>query len=187
MNEVEAVKSKAEIENVERLFRKHYGDLYADLWRIGLNMAFRIGDLLEIEYSRINFQKCEYRATEGKTGKRRIVTLNVKVCELIRKRRLQYPDDKFLFQVHSNRSASLPAKAIDRSTVARAFKAIGDIVAIPLGTHSMRKSRGYVMYSDGVDIALIAKVLNHSCTSTTLVYIGITKQNVSDTYMDYVL
>ena len=187
MNEVEAVKSKAEIEAVEMLMRKHRGDLYGDLWRIGVNMALRISDLLEIEYSRISFHKCEYRAIEGKTGKRRTITLNSKVCELIKKRRLQYPDDKYLFQVHSNYTASMQPKAVSRGRVATVFKEIGDIVGVQIGTHSMRKSRGYAMYSDGVPMEVIAKVLNHASTSTTMRYIGIDQQTVSDTYTDYVL
>lgn len=189
MNEVEAVKTLAEIEIVERLMRKHSGDLYGDLWRIGVNMAFRIGDMLAIEYAGIDFERSEYRTVEKKTGKTRTVTLNPVALELIEKRRKENPNDRFLFQVHSNRTANMPAKAVSRVSVARVFKIIGEIeiVNVRLGTHSMRKSRGWAMHSAGVTLELIAKVLNHSNTRETMRYIGLDSQTVSDTYTDYVL
>jgi len=187
MNDVEAVKTRAEIENVERLLRKHYGDLYGDIWRIGVNMALRISDMLAIEYAQIDFDRREYRTVEGKTGKTRIITLNAVALELIERRRQAHPDDIYLFQVHSNRTASLPPKPISRRNVGRAFQAVGEIVDVQIGTHSMRKSRGWAMHFDGVSLELIAKVLNHASTATTMRYIGLDKQNVSDTYTDYVL
>ncbi len=187
MNDVEAVKTKEGIEYVEYLLRKHYGDLYGDLWRIGVNMAFRISDLLAIEYAAIDFARKQYTTIEIKTNKERTVTLNSKALELIERRQREHPGDQFLFQVHSNRTASMPAKAIHRNNVGSAFKVVGEIVDVHLGTHSMRKSRGWAMHSDGVALELIAKVLNHSNIRDTMRYIGLDKQTVSDTYIDYVL
>jgi hypothetical protein len=43
------------------------------------------------------------------------------------------------------------------------------------------------MYSDGVPIEKIAKVLNHSNTSSTLRYLGITQEQVLQTFDDYEL
>ena len=44
------------------------------------------------------------------------------------------------------------------------------------------------MYADGVPIEKIAKVLNHSNTTSTLRYLGwITKEEVLRTYDDYEL
>jgi site-specific recombinase XerD len=43
------------------------------------------------------------------------------------------------------------------------------------------------MYDDGVPIETIAKVLNHSSPTTTMAYIGITKEQVLQTYDDYEL
>jgi integrase len=71
--------------------------------------------------------------------------------------------------------------------VAKAFSEVGSIVGVKLGTHSMRKSRGWAMYSDGVPIEMIAKVLNHSSPSVTMAYLGITKKQVMDTYLEYEL
>ena len=51
----------------------------------------------------------------------------------------------------------------------------------------MRKSRGMAMFSDGVPIEKIARVLNHSNTTSTLRYLGIIKEEVLRTYDEYEL
>ncbi|MEM8563240.1 MAG: tyrosine-type recombinase/integrase [Pseudomonadota bacterium] len=186
MNEVEAVKTKAEIATVEHLLRKHKGDLYGDIWRIGVNLALRISDLLAIEYAAMDMERRELRLVEGKTAKVRHLRLNNTVYLIVERRRGEHPTDTYLFQVHSNRTQGL-VKPVGRVTVAKAFKEVGDILRVRLGTHSMRKSRGWAMYSDGVPIEMIAKVLNHSSPSVTMAYLGITKAEVLQTYLDYEL
>lgn len=186
MNVVEAVKTKQEIHTVEHLLRKHGGQLYADLWRIGVNMALRISDLLLIKYEDLDLDQGLYELVEGKTGKRRHIKLNATVLSIVNRRRTEHPSDVFLFQVHSNRTKG-QVKPVTRISVARKFKEVGEILGVKLGTHSMRKSRGWAMYSDGVPIEMISKVLNHSHPAVTMDYLGITKQEILDTYEAYEL
>lgn len=184
METVEAVKTKEEIGMVEHLFRKHGGELYADLWRIGVNMALRISDLLAIRYEDIDLgkEKPVYELREGKTGKRRKVLINETAKAIIKRRCEAHPSDVFLFQVHSNRTKSMEPKPVSRFSVAKKFQEVGEIVGVKLGTHSMRKSRGWAMHNAGVPIEKIAKVLNHSNPAVTMRYLGITEQEVLDTY-----
>ena len=112
--------------------------------------------------------------------------MNVKAQEIIQRRRLDNPADTWLFQAKGNRAKS-SEKPIDRSTVARKFKEVGDIIGVQLSTHSMKKTRGYAMCSDGVPIKVVCKVLNHSTPAVTMRYIGIEKQDVHQTYDDYML
>ncbi len=51
----------------------------------------------------------------------------------------------------------------------------------------MRKSRGYVMFTDGVPIEKVSKVLNHSHPAVTMRYLGITNEEVLDSYDEYEL
>ncbi len=51
----------------------------------------------------------------------------------------------------------------------------------------MRKSRGYVMFTDGVPIEKVSKVLNHSHPAVTMRYLGITNKEVLDSYDEYEL
>jgi len=89
-----------------------------------------------------------------------------------------------LFQVHSNRAKNKP---ISRISVSRVFKDAGDILNLTINTHSMRKSRGKAMFDDGVPIEKISMVLNHSNTTSTLRYLGISREAVLQTYDDYQL
>ena len=185
MKEVEAVTSREEIAMIERLLRKHGGDLYGDIWSFGLNVALRIGDLLSIRMADV--VGCEsFELVEQKTGKRRLVTLNGKARAIVERRATQNPDDEWLFQAKGNRAKSA-CKPISRETVARKFKEIGEIIGVDLGTHSMRKSRGAAMYADGVPIETVCKVLNHSSPAVTMRYIGLDRATVAKTYADYEL
>jgi integrase len=183
MNEVEAVKSKDDIQTINSLLRKHGGEIYSEIWSLGINTALRISDLLAIKMENLTSDALTLK--ESKTGKTRHITLNRPAQEVIRRRQQSYPSDTYLFQAKANRAAS--NKPIDRSTVARKFKEIGEIVKIPLGTHSMRKTRGYQMYRAGMQVEKICKVLNHSTPAVTLRYIGIEKQDIQDTYTDFEL
>jgi integrase len=185
MNEVEAVKTKDDIHMVSRLLEKHGSSDYKDIWELGINAALRISDLLSLKYSDVEGVEV-LKLVEGKTKKVRSIKLNSKAQEIIQRRRNDNPDDTWLFQAKGNRAKS-SQKPVDRSTVARKFKEIGEIIGVQLGTHSMRKTRGYAMWSDGVPIEVICKVLNHSTPAVTMRYIGIEKQDVHQTYDDYVL
>jgi integrase len=137
-------------------------------------------------YCRSNIHSKELSLVEAKTGKTKHMSLNATVLAIVSRRRSAYPTDRYLFQTHSNRTANT-VKPVGRVTVAKAFSEVGNIIGVKLGTHSMRKSRGWAMYSDGVSIEMIAKVLNHSSPSVTMAYLGITKKQVMDTYLEYEL
>lgn len=181
METVEAVKTKEKIAAIKGLLESYSPEsscgLYSDIWTFGLNTALRISDLLNIKHADIAGNSITLK--EGKTGKLREITLNKPAMDVISRRIKAFPDDVYLFQVHSNRASGKP---VSRESVARLFKEVGDKLKIKLGTHSMRKTRGYAMYQNGARIELIAKVLNHSSTASTLRYIGIEKEDVQNTY-----
>ncbi len=186
MNVVDAIESKQEIAVIETLLRKHHGAIYGDVWRAGVNLSYRISDLLKIEYADLDTHSRLYQLIESKTGKSRQVRLNNKVLEIIERRKKENPNDRFLFQVRSNRTNGM-IKPISRVSVGRAFKDVGERLGLNIGTHSMRKTRGLAMLNGGISVEKIAKVLNHSSTSTTLLYIGITHQQVLDSYDEFEL
>lgn len=61
---------------------------------------------------------------------------------------------------------------------------IGKEVNIALGTHSMRKTRGYHLYQSTKDIARVMKMLRHSSEGVTLRYIGVTQDDVDKDFVD---
>lgn len=186
MNEVEAIKTTEDITTVQTLLLKHAGQDFADIFKLGINVALRISDLLSLTYEQLDLERRELIIKEGKTGKTRTIRLNETALEIIERRRRHSPNDNFLFQSHCNRGKKIK-KPINRSSVARKFQEIGTIVGIRLGTHSMRKTRGYMMHSAGVSIEQISHVLNHSSPSVTMLYIGLTKEQTLQTYDDFEL
>lgn len=186
MNEVDAIKSSEDIATIHTLLKKHAGKDFADIFKLGINVALRISDLLSITYDQIDMSRRELALTEGKTGKRRVIRLNDTAINIIQHRRSLYPSDVYLFQSHSNRAKS-SGKPLNRSSVARKFKEIGQIVDVKLGTHSMRKTRGYMLHKAGISIEQICRVLNHSSPAVTMSYIGLTKEETLQTYDDFQL
>ncbi len=183
MKAVEAA-SKAEVDMIHSVLNKKYGQIYSDIWKVGVNLSLRIGDLLTLTYNDLNLEERSLTLTEAKTGKQKSIRLNAPAIAVITRRKQEHATDTWLFQVHSNRAKNKP---IGRASVSRVFKEAGDVLGLTINTHSMRKSRGMAMYSDGVPIEKIAKVLNHSNTTSTLRYLGITKEEVLQTYDDYEL
>ena len=49
-----------------------------------------------------------------------------------------------------------------------------------IGTHSLRKTFGYIQYQNGTSIELIQRMLNHSSPEITLAYIGITRDDMDE-------
>ena len=183
MNTVEAV-SKAQIDMVKAVLENKHGQLYADIWKVGVNLSLRIGDLLSLKYEQLNLTDRSLVLVEAKTGKHKHLRLNNTAIDIIARRQREHPDDVWLFQVHCNRAKDKP---ISRTSVSRVFKEAGERLGLTISTHSMRKSRGMALYKDGVPIEKIARVLNHSSTSSTLRYLGITNKEVLATYDQYEL
>ena len=80
-------------------------------------------------------------------------------------------------------------QAIKRRSVSRVFQQVGRSVApkVALGTHSIRKTRGYAMQKAGRSIESIAKVLNHSSPAVTMRYICLVQQDIDDSYTEFEL
>jgi integrase len=183
MNTVNAV-SKSEVDVIHSLLGNKFGQIYSDIWKVGVNLSLRIGDLLSLQFSDIDLDNRIINLVESKTGKQKSIRLNATAASIIDRRKRLYPHDTWLFQVHSNRAKNKP---ISRVSVSRAFKEAGDMVKLSVNTHSMRKSRGKALFDAGVPIEKIAKVLNHSETGVTLRYLGITREDVLRTYDDFEL
>jgi len=133
MNTVNAA-SKSEIDLIHTLLENKFGQLYADIWKVGVNLSLRISDLLSLQYSQLNIQDRSLQLTESKTGKQKMIRLNSAAIAVIERRRQEHPSDCWLFQVHSHRAKDKP---ISRVSVSRVFKDAGDMVKLNINTHSV--------------------------------------------------
>ena len=186
MNAVQAVKTTELITTIEGNLAIR-GNIYSHVWKFGLNTAMRIQDLLSIEYTNLDLDKNIYKFIEKKTKKSRTITLNDGALAIINKRRELYPNDKYLFQSHSHKLKRNIKQPVSRVTISRVFKTVGDGLKLHINTHSMRKTRGYMMFKDGVTLEHISKMLNHSSPAVTMAYIGLTDDDIAKSYQEYVL
>ncbi|MEP1216635.1 MAG: tyrosine-type recombinase/integrase [Marinobacter sp.] len=185
MNEVGIVKSIEDIKTITNLLKEHGGEIYRDIWVLGVNTGLRISDLLSIKTGDLTPDALTVKILKLRHNCHYRVSLNRPAQEVVKARQQAYPDDIYLFQAQSNRAPT--NKPINRSVVARKFKEIGEMVNIPLGPHSMRKTFVYQMYKAGAPIETIKKLMNQKSSTATLHYLGMTKQDVLDDYTDFEL
>lgn len=189
MQEVEAVKTNEQRQQVEAHLTAQ-DTIYLDIWKIGVNTALRISDLLSLTMNDVRSLDAEQPALnikEQKTGKQRKIIVNQSALGVMQRRLTEYPDHVWLFQSDAvNRNRREPPKPINRRSVSRVFERVGQKVApkVALGTHSMRKTRGYAMHKAGRSIESIAKVLNHSSPAVTMRYIGLVQQDIDESYTE---
>jgi integrase len=183
MAEVQAVKDLDTIKLISHLLEIRFSKQMSQVWNIGLNLALRISDLLSIQFSDIHEDRLIIK--ESKTGKQANIKLNTKAQLMINQIQLEHPNHVYLFQSYRNQQAinSLP-KPLSRRAVAKAFSEVGDEVKIKLGTHSMRKTRGFMMYKNTKDIAKVMNMLRHGSVGVTLRYIGITQSDVDQDFIE---
>lgn len=183
MSEVQAVKDLETIRLISHLLERRYSKQMADIWNIGLNLALRISDLLSIKFEDIHGDRLLVK--ESKTGKFANIQLNQKALSAIQTIQSEHPSHIYLFQSYRNQqSLNKPPKPLSRRAVTEAFSMIGQEVGIALGTHSMRKTRGYHLYKNTNDIARVMKMLRHSSEGVTLRYIGITQDDVDRDFVE---
>lgn len=183
MAEVQAVKKIDTVNLITHLLEVRYSKQMSDIWQIGLNLALRISDLLSIQFTDIHDDRLCIK--ESKTGKIANIKLNKKAITLIKQIQQKYPMHQYLFQSYRNQqSINKPPKPLSRRSVAKAFSEVGEEVKVSLGTHSMRKTRGYLMYKSTNDIARVMKMLRHSSEGVTLRYIGITQDDVDRDFVE---
>jgi integrase len=183
MSEVQAVKDLDKVKLISHLLERRYSKQMADVWNIGLNLALRVSDLLSIKFEDIHDDRLVVK--ESKTGKLANIKLNQKALDAIKAIQVEHPDHIYLFQSYRNQQSlnRLP-NPLSRRAVSTAFAMIGEEVNISLGTHSMRKTRGYHLYQSTKDIARVMKMLRHSSEGVTLRYIGITQADVDKDFVD---
>lgn len=186
MIEVQAIKDVDTIKLISHLLNIRVSQQMSDIWNIGINLALRISDLLSVKFSDI--QDDRLLITESKTGKIASIVLNTKSKEIIQRIREQHPHHTYLFQSHRNQqSINRIPHPLSRRAVSKAFALVGEELNLQLGTHSMRKTRGYHLYQATKDIARVMKMLRHSSEGVTLRYIGMTQQEVDKDYRELVL
>lgn len=156
------------------------------LLAIGVNTGLRIGDLLKLTVSDV-MNGDTFKIQEGKTGKERNIKINKDLRELLNRVIPKY------IQVDKNQLLFLNkygTKAIDKSYVNVKFKEICKHYKIKvdgnISSHTFRKTLGRRVaevhnYSDQ-SFLMLSKLFNHSNTTVTRTYLGITEEEIHELY-----
>lgn len=182
MQMVQPIKNKEKIEAMKKILRA--STLRNELlFVLGINTGLRISDLLALNLSDVVTKKGvvdRLDLREKKTKKKRSIALNKKTRRLIERylqtERPEARHDESLFRSQKGGKAISRQHAYD--ILNDAARAVG--ITERIGTHSLRKTFGYFAYKQGIDLAMIQKLLNHSSQAETLRYIGITQEQMDE-------
>jgi len=161
---------------------------------LGLNTGLRISDILSLRVrdvinpraARLSIAR-RVVLKERKTGKARNIPLNSSarsaLAEYLRETKL--PEHSHLFP--SREGKALGGRPISRDMAYKIIRGVAQAAGIfvQVGTHTMRKTWGYTLYQSGEDLARIQRAMNHRDGQTTLIYIGITQDQVDRLYLDH--
>lgn len=182
------------IKNSETLhfFRDYYKDVQPNprnhtLIVMGLNTAFRAGDLLKLRWQDVcdtnGILRKHIRVKEQKTGKLRTVPINAalqQTLDLYRKVCSRTAPQDFLFP--SKRCKSCP---LSRSQAYRIVRRAAESCGLfeHVGCHSLRKTFGYYAWKQGTPPAMLMDLYNHSSYQITKRYLGIEQDERDQVYL----
>lgn len=184
MEFVEPIRDKKQIDNMKRYLKERNLRDWM-LFVLGINNGLRISDLLALQIEDVKgFDRITIR--EKKTGKAKDFPLGDSckkaLSEYIKATGLT---DGPLFPSRKS-TGCRGTGAISRQQAYAAINAAARAVGIKaaIGTHTLRKTFGYWAFQQGVDVTRIQQLLNHSAPSVTLRYIGITKDELDQVYIN---
>ncbi|MBP2643955.1 MAG: xerC 5 [Firmicutes bacterium] len=177
MELVEPIRDKKQIEHMKKLLKSDNLRDYV-LFVLGINSGLRISDLLHLTVEDVK-GKNRITIREQKTGKAKDFPLS-NTCKKVLQEYLKTSSSGWLFP---SRQGEGPISRVQAYRIINAAaRAVG--IKDKIGTHTLRKTFGYHAYQSGVGVEVIQKLLNHSSPGTTLRYIGITKDELDEVYIN---
>jgi len=181
MKFVDPVKDTKQIDKVKKLLGKKRDVL---LFTMGINSSLRVSDLLGLKIGDVVLDgviKDSITLKEAKTGKTKSLPLNDSIKKALKSYLAERGDaqpEEVLFLSRKK------GEAIRRCQAWKIINDAGRSLQLNLGTHSMRKTFGYQVYKSTRNLGLTQKLLNHSNSADTLRYIGITKEELDEVYIN---
>lgn len=154
---------------------------------MGLNTAFRIGDLLNLRWKDVCTETGELRPhiciEEQKTGKTHVVPINDTLRHTLLSYQFSRPQAKlpdYLFP--STRCKSQPLSRYQAYRIIRkAAEECG--LSEHVSCHSLRKTFGYHAWRQGTPPAMLMDLYNHSSYQITKRYLGIEQEERDQVYL----
>ena len=168
--------------NANTEYQQYMADRNYIMLYLGFNSGLRISDIVRIRCGDIDND--HFRIREKKTKKWQTIYLNKTASDELNEYISRYDMKKsdYLFTSRTKDKKTGKKKPI---TTKRAYQIIKQEIE-PLfdveriGTHTLRKTFGYMYYKQTHDIAMLQQLFNHSSEKITLAYIGITDDAKND-------
>lgn len=174
MDFVEPIRNKEDLAAMAFYFKNRNPRDYL-LFNIGVNVAFRISDLLKLKVGDVRGQ-ATVRMREMKTGKVRDMLILPKLKRHIDEYCEGKEDEEYLFKALHGKIN----KPISRVQAYRILKQGANMCRLRnIGTHSFRKTFGYHFYQKTKDVVTLMKLFNHHDPSITLRYIGVERDEMN--------
>lgn len=156
---------------------------------MGLNTAFRIGDLLSLQWKDVYYEErndCRNHIciTEQKTGKMRSVAVNDSVRNVLKNLWKEHKHGNSCPYLFPNGRKNLTP--LSRSQAFRIIKEAALYAGLNehISCHSLRKTFGYHAWKRGIPPALLMELYNHSSYRVTRQYLGIEQEDKDQVYLD---
>ncbi len=150
----------------------------------GVYLGIRANEILNLTYDRL-LQNEKFELTEKKTGKRRIVTVNPALKELV-----TFVVQRTNVQPTSFISANRAGKPISIQYFNRKLFALlkeCNVVTQNYSSHLLRKSFGKRVWDinnkSEASLIMLSKIFNHSSINITRSYFGITSEEISSVFL----
>ncbi|MCM1047018.1 MAG: tyrosine-type recombinase/integrase [Clostridiales bacterium] len=159
---------------------------------MGLNTAFRIGDLLSLRWEDVYNEKTgcfkkHIRLKEHKTNKERCVAVNSVVHKVLTTLQAEYNyQDGAQCLFPGSKNATTP---LSRTQAFRIVKEAAEYAGFEehISCHSLRKTFGYQAWKQGVPPAVIMDIFNHSSYRITKRYLCIEQDDRDKVYLEVCL
>jgi integrase len=182
MKKVHPIRDKEIIEDMKSYLKEKNERDYV-LFVLGINTGLRIGDILKLKVKDVKGE--EISIIEMKTEKLKEIPINRSLRVALRSFIKGKDDNEYLF-LSRKKDKKKKGRPIDRSTAYKIIKeaAVACGFTKNCGTHTMRKTFGYMHYKKNGNIAALQKIFNHDKELTTYIYIGLEKDYLDKTMMD---
>jgi integrase len=177
-NVVEPIRDKNDIQRIVDYFNNNDKRKYAVLFLLGINSGLRISDLLGFKVKDV-LNQSSIKLREQKTGKYKLFPLKEELQKLLNDFCKNRNPNEWLFVGRHNLKLD---RIIVYKTIVHACKELN--IDANVGTHTMRKTFGYHHYKQFHDIALLQTIFNHYSPVVTKRYIGITQDEVNESYLN---
>lgn len=188
MATMQPIRTKEEIERFKNYFLERNEVRNYTLFILGINLPLRISDILSLKWKDVyNFSLRKFRAhvqlLEQKTSKTTLLALNQPAKEALEKW-MEYQGgclaEEFVFPAHDPANEDQPLSRITAYVIMK--NAAEQLGMEHIGCHSLRKTFGYHAWKNGIHLALIMAIYNHTSIAVTKRYLCIEQEDKDEVF-----